>query len=185
MNPLDKISLGKIVVIREKLLKAQREGKKIYRFESGDPSFDVHPNVKVAMEKALKENKLKIDPKNIIHCDFNQDYAYFATKELLKSKNRPDAIFTISDRMAIGAMIAIKERGLKMPTDIGLMGFNNEPMLSLLTPTISSIEQTMFEMGKLAAKIFIERLHSEDSTVTTEVLKPRLIIRESSKRKQL
>ncbi len=136
--------------------------------------------------KAHKENNLKVDQKNIIHCDFNQDYAYFATKELLKSKNRPDAIFTISDRMAIGAMIAIKERGLKMPTDIGLIGFNNEPMLSLLTPTISSIEQPMFEIGKMAAKIFIERLHSEDnSNVTTEILKPRLIIRESSKRKMI
>lgn len=134
--------------------------------------------------KALKENKMKVDAKNIIHCDFNQDYAYFATVELLKSPNRPDAIFTISDRMAIGAMIAIKEKGLTMPTDIGLIGFNNEPMLSLVTPTISSIEQPLFDMGKMAAKIFIERLHSEEnSTVISEILKPKLIIRESSKRK--
>lgn len=64
MNRLDQISLGKIVVIREKLLKAQREGTKIYRFESGDPSFDVHPLVKSAMEKALKENKTHYIPNN-------------------------------------------------------------------------------------------------------------------------
>jgi len=64
MNRLDQISLGKIVVIREKLLKAQREGTKIYRFESGDPSFDVHPDVKAAMEKALKENKTHYIPNN-------------------------------------------------------------------------------------------------------------------------
>lgn len=64
MNRLDQISLGKIVVIREKLLKAQREGTKIYRFESGDPSFDVHPMVKSAMEKALKENKTHYIPNN-------------------------------------------------------------------------------------------------------------------------
>lgn len=64
MNRLDKISLGKIVVIREKLLKAQREGKKIYRFESGDPSFDVHPLVKNALTKALGENKTHYIPNN-------------------------------------------------------------------------------------------------------------------------
>lgn len=64
MNRLDQISLGKIVVIREKLLKAQRDGTKIYRFESGDPSFDIHPNVKIAMEKALKENKTHYIPNN-------------------------------------------------------------------------------------------------------------------------
>lgn len=64
MNRLDQISLGKIVVIREKLLKAQREGKKIYRFESGDPSFDVYPDVKAAMTKALNENKTHYIPNN-------------------------------------------------------------------------------------------------------------------------
>jgi aspartate aminotransferase len=64
MNRLDQISLGKIVVIREKLLKAQREGTKIYRFESGDPSFDVHPVVKNALTKALSENKTHYIPNN-------------------------------------------------------------------------------------------------------------------------
>lgn len=64
MNQLDQISLGKIVVIREKLLKAQRDGKKIYRFESGDPSFDIHPDVKLSMERALKENKTHYIPNN-------------------------------------------------------------------------------------------------------------------------
>jgi aspartate aminotransferase len=64
MNRLDNISLGKIVVIREKLLKAQKDGQKIYRFESGDPSFDVHPNVKKGIEKALKENKTHYIPNN-------------------------------------------------------------------------------------------------------------------------
>ena len=64
MNRLDNISLGKIVVIREKLLKAQREGTKIYRFESGDPSFDIHPMVKSALSKAMAENKTHYIPNN-------------------------------------------------------------------------------------------------------------------------
>src|SRR5687767_5122301 len=71
--------------------------------------------------KALKKHKMKVDQDLIIHCDFNQDYAYVATQELLAMKKRPDAIFTISDRMAIGAMLAIKEKGLRMPFDIGLV----------------------------------------------------------------
>lgn len=132
---------------------------------------------------ALKKHKIKKDNELIIHCDFNQDYAYFATKELLKLKKRPDAIFTISDRMAIGAMIAIKEKGLDMPGDIGLVGFNNEPILSLLTPAISSVEMPSFELGKLAAKLFIETVNNpNDMSHIEEVLKPRLIVRESSLR---
>lgn len=132
---------------------------------------------------ALKKNKIKVDQDLIIHCDFNQDYAYLATKELLSMKKRPDAIFTISDRMAIGAMLAIKEKGLKMPEDIGLVGFNNEPITSLVSPSISSVDQPAFELGKIAAKLFIETMHNnEDMSNVEEILKPKLHIRESSLR---
>jgi len=132
---------------------------------------------------ALKNHKMKPDADMIIYCDFNQDYAYLATKELLQMKKRPDAIFTISDRMAIGAMLAIKEKGLRMPQDIGLVGFNNEPVTGLVTPGISSVEQPCFELGKMAAKLFIETMHNnEDMSETEVVLKPKLIVRESSQR---
>ena len=132
---------------------------------------------------ALKKHKIKRDDDLIMHCDFNQDYAYFATQELLSMKKRPDAIFTISDRMAIGAMLAIKKKNLKMPEDIGLVGFNNEPALSLVTPEISSVEQPSFELGKAAAKLFIEKLHNTESMDNViEILKPKLFIRASSLR---
>ena len=132
---------------------------------------------------ALKKFRVKPDPSLIVHCDFNQQYAYTATIDLLSRKNPPDAIFTISDRMAIGAMLAIKEKGLRMPKDIGLVGFNNEPVVSLVTPGISSVDQPAFEMGKTAAKLFIERMHNEQMDDVEIVLKPRLVVRESSLRR--
>lgn len=135
--------------------------------------------------KALKKFKIKTDASLIVHCSFNQQDAYEAAVDLLKMKNRPDAIFTISDRMALGAMLAIKEKGLRMPADIGLVGFNNEPVTSLLTPGISSVEQPAFELGKAAAKLFLEQMHHEEDLSSIEkVLKPRLIVRESSLRRK-
>lgn len=136
--------------------------------------------------RALKKYKIKADPHLVMHCDFNQDYAFFATEELLAMKKRPDAIFAISDRMAIGAMLAVKKKGLQMPGDIGLVGFNNEPVVSLVTPSISSVEQPSFEMGKVAAKLFIEMMHNKDDMSNDEiVLKPKLFIRESSQKLSL
>lgn len=130
---------------------------------------------------AIKKYKIKPDSQLIIHCDFNQEYAYNATRDLLQMKRRPDAIFAISDRMAIGAMQAIKDAGLTMPHDIGLVGFNNDPVVNLVTPGISSVDQPAFELGKTAAKLFLERLHNDNNMGNTEiVLKPRLIVRESS-----
>lgn len=135
-------------------------------------------------QKALNKHNIKFDPDLVVHCDFNQDFAFFATEELLSSKKRPDAIFAISDRMAIGAMLAIKKKGLKMPDDLGLVGFNNEPSLALFTPAISSVEQPSFEIGKLAGKIFIEQfLNTNFSVIREEILKPKLYVRESSQRK--
>jgi LacI family transcriptional regulator len=86
--------------------------------------------------------------------------------------------------MAIGAMLAIKEKGLKMPTDIGLVGFNNEPVTSLVTPSISSVEMYAAEIGKATARLFIEMLHSDADMSNEEiVIKPKLFVRESSLRK--
>ncbi len=133
---------------------------------------------------ALKKNKIKKEDELIIHCDFNQDYAFFATQELLALKKRPDAIFAISDRMAIGAMLAIKKKGLSMPDDIGLVGFNNEPVVELVTPQLSSVDMSSFELGKAAAKLFIETMHNtEDMNKEEMILKPKLVIRESSLKK--
>lgn len=136
--------------------------------------------------KTLKKHKLKPNNELIIHCNFNQQDAYETTVDLLRRKQRPDAVFTISDRMAIGAMLAIKEKGLKMPNDIGLVGFNNEPVTNLVTPSITSVEQPAFEIGKAAAKLFIEQMHhEEDLSGVEKILKPKLIVRESSLRKRL
>lgn len=133
---------------------------------------------------ALKKYKQKKDNDLIVHCDFNQDYAFYATQELLAMKKRPDAIFAISDRMSIGAMLAIKKKGLKMPQDIGLIGFNNEPVTTLVTPQISSVDMSSFELGKAAAKLFIQTMHNhnEDIIPVEQILKPKLYIRESSQR---
>ena len=134
-------------------------------------------------KKAMKKHDIRFDDELVTYCDFNQDFAFYATEELLSSKKRPDAIFAISDRMAIGAMLAIKKKGLKMPEEIGLVGFNNEPSLALFNPSISSVEQPSFEIGKLAGKIFIEQFLNNDFSSHKEViLKPKLVIRESSVR---
>ncbi len=160
------------------------EGYKRIAILAGPKNLGISNSRMDGYMNALKKHKVKIDPSLIIHCDFNQDYAFFATQELLNMKKRPDAIFTISDRMAIGAMLAIKKKGLKMPEEIGLVGFNNEPVVSLVTPQISSVDMSSFEIGKAAAKLFIETMHNnEDMSKTEHIIKPKLFIRESSHKK--
>jgi DNA-binding LacI/PurR family transcriptional regulator len=123
---------------------------------------------------------LAVDESLIVHCDFNQDSAYRATQQLL-NRSLPDAIFTVSDRLALGAMLALKERGLRIPEDVAIVGFNDEPIMSLMTPKLSSVTQPAFEMGRRVTRLFIEQIHAEGKPdVETIVLKPQLMIRESS-----
>ncbi len=160
-----------------------QQGYKRIAILAGPENLEISNERMAGYLQVLKQNKIKVDKDLIIHCDFNQAYAYEATKELLSMRKRPDAIFTISDRMAIGAMLAIKEKGLSMPKEIGLVGFNNEPITNLVTPAITSVEMFASEIGRAAAKLFIEMMHSDDDMSTSEtVIKPKLVIRESSLR---
>jgi DNA-binding LacI/PurR family transcriptional regulator len=131
---------------------------------------------------AHQKANLPMDESLIIHSDFNQDAAYRSTLKLLDNpKTRPDAIFTVSDRLALGAYLALKDKGLRIPEDVALVGFNDEPMMSVMTPRVSSVFQPAFEMGRRAARMFIEHIHAEGKPeVETIVLKPQLMIRESS-----
>ena len=133
---------------------------------------------------ALKEAGIKFNSKFVEHGDFSQDYAFFNTEELLKARTKPDAIFAMSDRLAIGAMLSIKKHGLNMPADIGLIGFNNEPISNLVSPAISTIDQPAFEMGKNAARLFIQIINGNGTKPENIILEPKLIVRESSNRKE-
>lgn len=121
-----------------------------------------------------------VDESLIVHCDFNQESAYIATQQLL-NRSTPDAIFTVSDRLALGVMLALKDKGLRIPEDVAIVGFNDEPIMSLMTPKLSSVAQPAFEMGRRAARLFIEHIHAEGKPdIETITLKPQLVIRESS-----
>lgn len=123
---------------------------------------------------------LTVDESLIVQCNFKQEAAYHATMQLL-NRTQPDAIFTVSDRLALGAIVALRERGLRIPEDVAIVGFNDEPIMGLMTPTLSSVFQPAFEMGRRVARLFIEHIHAEEKpTLETIVLKPQLMIRDSS-----
>lgn len=158
------------------------QGYKKIAFLGGPEKMSISNQRFEGYKSALKEFGLKISSKLIEHGSFNRDYAFVTTEEMLKAKQRPDAIFAMSDRLAIGAMMAIKKAGLKMPDDIGLIGFNNEPITELLSPSISTIDQPAYEMGKSAARTFIEMINNKEVIPENIILRPKLVVRESTNR---
>lgn len=128
---------------------------------------------------------LPIDERFIVHGDYSHDNAVEMTHYLMNLPNPPDGIFAVSDRLAIGAMVALKKRKVRIPKDVAIIGFNNEPIASLLTPTLSSVVQPIEEIGRTAARLLLNQLNNKSKDMQASevvVLETQLIIRESSDR---
>ena len=135
---------------------------------------------------ALLKNKLQFNPDWVTHCDVSRDDAKRITLQLLELNDRPDAIFAMSDRLATSAMSVIKQRNLRIPDDIAMIGFNNEPMTDIVSPSLTTISQPEFEIGKKAAEILLKEINlkeNEEPDYESYVMETELIVRESSMRK--
>jgi DNA-binding LacI/PurR family transcriptional regulator len=104
----------------------------------------------------------------------------------MKEVNRPDGILVVSDRLAIGVLIALRELNISVPEELKIVSFNNEPICSLVSPTISSIAQPLEEIGRLSVELLLEQIEqkTDNPVPRVEVLKTKLIVRESSVRKK-
>ncbi|NNG08714.1 MAG: substrate-binding domain-containing protein, partial [Arenibacter sp.] len=96
----------------------------------------------------------------------------------------PDAIFSATDHGALGAIKYIKSIGVKIPEQVCVVGFSNEPFTQFMEQSISSVDQSPLEMGKKAARVFLEQLEQKgkEKIVKEVVLTPKLEIRQSSLR---
>lgn len=142
-------------------------------------------NRKQGYIKALETNNMPVRPEYIRQCaDFTVEAGKQAALELLSLPEPPDAFFGISDDLAIGAMDAVKERGLSIPQDVAVVGFSNTKRSRYITPTLSSINQFPEKIGKAAADILFEQImDSKHVQIKKEVVPCELIVRDSSSRR--
>ena len=92
----------------------------------------------------------------------------------------PDGILPMSDRIAFSTMYALKQKGVKIPEDVALVSFNNDPTCIYLSPSLTSVNQAIQEMGAQAVRLLIKQLESEHDTPETVILNTQLMVRESS-----
>jgi LacI family transcriptional regulator len=131
-------------------------------------------------EKALRANKIKLD-ESLIHAgNFKEQGGYEATRALLERDPRPTAIFAVNNLMTMGAFQAISEKGLRVPDDISMIGFDDMPWLALLTPPLTAVRQPTYEIGAQAARLLFARLQDNSLPIQKRVMKPELIIRGST-----
>lgn len=84
-----------------------------------------------------------------------------AINQLLKTRPRPDAIFTSSDKLTTGCMRVLKSKGIRIPKDIALVGFSNSDLIELLDPPLTVVRQPAFEMGQVATELLLQLIESK------------------------
>jgi DNA-binding LacI/PurR family transcriptional regulator len=109
-----------------------------------------------------------------------QESGYEAMHKLLESSPIPTAVFVANDLDAIGAMKAVKEKGLKIPEDISLIGFDDIQLASFTEPSLTTVRQPIYEMGTTAINLLVQLIEGKKKEPLKVELPTQLIIRESS-----
>ncbi len=132
--------------------------------------------------EALKDYNIPFYNKLICESNMQLEDGRMCTEQLLRSGQKFDAIFSTSDYAAMGAMQVLKENSIKIPEEVGLVGFSNEPFTSFTDPPLTTLSQFPIEMGHAAAELFFEILNSKKDKLIPQktVLQPKLIVRASS-----
>jgi LacI family transcriptional regulator, galactose operon repressor len=126
--------------------------------------------------KGLEENI------KCIEGSMHETSGYNAVENIFNNGSMVDAIFAVNDPVAIGALKKLKELKIKIPDEVALMGFSNNPITELVDPKLTTTEQPAYEMGKKAAELLIEQIESNSNSNEENIviLPTKMIKREST-----
>jgi len=130
-------------------------------------------------KRALKEFKVSLAPEYIQETTFDKHGGYAKTLILLRLIPRPTAIFAGNDMIALGALLAIRDAGLRCPEDISVMGFDDLELAETTNPALSSVSQSGYQLGTTAAQILLDRMQGDVGPAKRIVLDTALKIRDS------
>jgi DNA-binding LacI/PurR family transcriptional regulator len=160
-----------------------RSGCRRIAYIGGSMNLSISMQRRSGYEDALSHHNLTVNPELIILCDEFHREPIEATQALLRLAERPDAIFCMNDPVAILVVQTLKENNVRVPDQISVIGFTNEPVSRYIEPSLTTVAQPSYQMGEAAARLFIEQVeNSETFEPRTETLCTELIIRNSTRK---
>lgn len=131
----------------------------------------------------MSDNALTYDEDLIIVSNLSDSSGEMIVSELMKLKEMPDAIFAANDSSAVSTICELKKAGYRIPEDIAVVGFNDDPVSKVIEPNLTTIHYPGREMGEIAASSMINILEGKQfEKVNTIILNAELIVRQSSVR---
>jgi LacI family transcriptional regulator len=131
--------------------------------------------------RALKVAGLPSDRALVRHADFREAGGLAAMASLLEAEEAPDAVFATNNLMAVGVLECLAERGMRTPDDVALVGFDEIPWARLVRPSISTVTQPTYELGRVGAQLLLQRITTPGRPPVTVTLRTELQVRDSSR----
>ncbi|MEW9669408.1 LacI family DNA-binding transcriptional regulator [Ammoniphilus sp. 3BR4] len=131
-------------------------------------------------QKALEEAGIKVNPQWIFVNQHSIEDGKQVMRQILEMEDRPTAVFTGSDEVAAGMIMEAKEHQVRIPEDLAIIGFDDQPHAEMLEPKLTTIRQPIEQMGEKAMEILIEMLHNPDLEPVVCELPIELVIRKST-----
>jgi len=133
--------------------------------------------------RALEAARLSVPPRFVVEARYEDKTGYNAMQKLLRLNPLPDGVFCYNDPVAIGAMNAIRDAGLKIPEDIAVVGAGNVHYSDVLAVPLTTIDQGTREIGRNSAELLLEQIASKTTVRPKKIwIAPRLVLRKSSQR---
>ena len=157
--------------------------KKIGHF-SGPKNLHIYKNRLEGYKIALEKYIIPYDESYVLTSKLMKTDGLEMAKKLLEKHSDLDGLFCANDTAAVGAFGYFKKIGKRVPEDIAIVGFSNEPFSALTEPSLTTIDQSGEEIGKAACKLLLQNISSGNTLITNEtvILNPMLIERGSSQR---
>jgi LacI family transcriptional regulator len=159
------------------------QGCKRIVYVGGSLSRNVYADRLKGYKQALAEKGIPYDDSLIIINNLSEQAGNEAAQQILKMNPLPDGIFTANDTAAVACIRDLKQAGLRVPEDVAVVGFNNDPISRVIEPNLTTIHYPGHEMGEIAATTLLNTINKLPSAnLNTLVLRHNLIIRQSSVR---
>ena len=117
---------------------------------------------------AMRESGLE-EEAMVVGNEFSSQNGYLETKLLMSIPSKPDAIFALSNTIALGALKAVREVGMRVPKDVALLSFDDNAYMDYMTPSITRVSQPVDDMAKLSVKILLDSIKNPDRKKSSQL----------------
>ncbi|WVE36460.1 substrate-binding domain-containing protein, partial [Priestia megaterium] len=157
-------------------------GHKNIAFVSGTLEEPINHGKKVkGYKRALTESGLPVRDSYIVEGDYTYDSGIEAVEKLLEEDEKPTAIFVGTDEMALGVIHGAQDRGLNVPNDLEVIGFDNTRLSTMVRPQLTSVVQPMYDIGAVAMRLLTKYMNKETVDSSIVQLPHRIEFRQSTK----